>query len=372
MKLTIPRDTLAPALAALSRIVERRNTIPILSNMLVSAEGEGLTLRATDLDIMAQTTLPCAVAEPGALTLPAHILSNIVRKLPAGAELTLEGEGDKSTTALRCGRSRFQLQTLPESDYPDIATGEFSHSFTLAASALTETLAATEFAISTEETRYYLNGVHLHVLESDGAAFLRAVATDGHRLARMQLPAPDGAAGMPAIIIPRKTVGEIARIAKDQKGDIGIEISATKIRITAGSTTLTSKLIDGTFPDYQRVIPAGNDKVVTLDADAFRQAIDRVATISSERGRAVKLALSDAGLTLSVSQPDGGAATEELSPDYDGAPVEIGFNHRYLLDVLAALGGDTVRLKLADPGSPAILQTSEGAALLVVLMPMRV
>ena len=251
MKLTIPRDTLAPALAALSRIVEKRNTIPILSNILVSAESEGLTLRATDLDIMAQTTLPCAVSEAGALTLPAHTLSDIVRKLPAGAELTLEGDGGKQpTTALRCGRSRFQLQTLPESDYPDIATGEFSHSFTLSASALSETLAATEFAISTEETRYYLNGVHLHVLESDGAAFLRAVATDGHRLARMQLPAPDGAVGMPAIIIPRKTVGEIARIAKDHKGDVGIETSATKIRITAGATTLTSKLIDGTFPDY--------------------------------------------------------------------------------------------------------------------------
>lgn len=371
MKLTIPRDTLAPALAALSHIVERRNTIPILSNILLAAKGQSLTLRATDLDIMAQTSLPCEVAETGALTLPAHTLADIVRKLPAGAAITLEGDGDKSTT-LRSGRSRFQLQTLPESDFPDIAAGTFGHSFTLAATALAEIIASTEFAISTEETRYYLNGVHFHTMEDDGAPVLRAVATDGHRLARLQIAAPEGAAGMPAIIVPRKTVGEIARLAKDHKGDVGIELSATKIRLTAGATTLTSKLIDGTFPDYQRILPTGNDKVATLEAEAFRTAIDRVATISSERGRAVKLALSDAGLTLSVNNPDSGGASEDLEPDYDGAPIEIGFNHRYLLDVLGVLGGETVQMKLAEPGAPALFQKHEGDKLLVVLMPMRV
>ena len=372
MKITIPRDTLAPALASLSRVVERRNTIPILSNILLSAAGDRLTLRATDLDIQVDTSLPCEVAEAGDITLPAHTLSDIVRKLPAQASVTLEGAGDKPM-ALRSGRSRFTVQSLPESDFPDITAGEFSHRFAMPAKDLATTLGQVEFAISTEETRYYLNDIHLHTLAGEGgASVLRAVATDGHRLSRMELPAPAGAEGMPAVIVPRKTVAELGKIAKDHDGEIIIELSATKIRVTAGAITLTSKLIDGTFPDYQRVIPAGNDKLVTLEADAFKQAIDRVATISSERGRAVKLALSDAGLTLSVTNPDSGSATEELSPDYDGAPIEIGFNARYLLDVLGVLGGDSLQMKLAEPGAPAVLQRREGDSLLVVLMPMRV
>ncbi|TCR69722.1 DNA polymerase III subunit beta [Bosea sp. BK604] len=371
MKITVQRDTLAPALAALSRVVERRNTIPILSNILLRAEGDRLTLRATDLDIQAETSLACEVAEPGCTTLPAHTLSDIVRKLPASASITLDGADDKGLT-LRSGRSRFTVQTLPESDFPDITIGEFTHRFSLPAKDLAATLDQVDFAISTEETRYYLNGIHMHAHESGGEAKLRAVATDGHRLSRMEMPLPEGAAGMPAIIIPRKTVAELARMTKDQDGEITLELSQTKIRATLGAATLTSKLIDGTFPDYQRVIPSGNDKIAMLDAAAFKAAIDRVATISSERGRAVKLALGEAGLTLSVTNPDAGAATEELEPDYDGPPIEIGFNARYLLDIVGVLAGDTVQMKLAEPGAPAIFQRREGDSLLVVLMPMRV
>lgn len=371
MKLTIPRETLAPALAAISRIVERRNTIPVLANILVRAEGDRLTLRATDLDIQAETGLTCEVAEPGAITLPAHTLTDIVRKLPAEAAITLEGTADKPF-ALRSGRSRFTLQSLPESDFPDITTGEFSHSFVLPAKTLAQIVEETGFAISTDETRYYLQGIHLHTMEVEGAPVLRAVATDGHRLSRLQLAAPEGSAGMPGIIVPRKTVAELARVAKDHDGDVTVELSPSKIRVTVGATTLTSKLIDGTFPDYQRVIPGGNDKLATIEAGAFKQAVDRVSTISSERGRAVKLALTESALTLTVSNPDSGSATEEIAPDYAGAPIEIGFNHRYLLDILGILGGDTVQLKLAEPGSPAILQRREGDSLLVVLMPMRV
>ena len=371
MKLTIPREALAPALAALSRIVERRNTIPVLANILVKADAGRLTLRATDLDIQAETSLTCEVAEPGAITLPAHTLTDITRKLPAEAAITLEGAGDKPF-ALRAGRSRFTLQSLPETDFPDIAAGEVTHSFALPAKTLVQIVEETGFAISNDETRYYLQGIYLHAAELEGAAVLRAVATDGHRLARLQLPAPAGSAGMPGVIVPRKTAAEIARMAKEHDGDIVLELSPTKIRVTAGATTLTSKLIDGTFPDYQRVIPAGNDRLATLEAGAFKQAVDRVSTISSERGRAVKLALSDGTLTLTVSNPDSGSATEELQPDYAGEPIEIGFNHRYLLDILGILGGDTVQMKLAEPGSPAILQRREGDSLLVVLMPMRV
>jgi DNA polymerase-3 subunit beta len=370
MKISVQRDTLAPALAALSRVVERRNTIPALSNILLRAEGGRLTLRATDLDIQAETSLACEVAEAGAITLPAHTLSDIVRKLPAEAAISFELAGERM--ALRAGRSRFTVQTLPESDFPDITIGEFSHRFALPAKEFAAALSQVEFAISTEETRYYLNGIHMHTIPVDGATRLRAVATDGHRLSRLELPTPEGAEGMPGVIVPRKTVAELGKIAKDHDGEIVLELSATKIRATAGSTTLTSKLIDGTFPDYQRVIPAGNDKLVTLDAEPFKQAIDRVATISSERGRAVKLSLSDTGLTLSVSNPDSGTATEEIEPDYDGQPIEIGFNARYLLDIVGVLGGDSIQMKLAEPGAPAIFQRREGDSLLVVLMPMRV
>lgn len=372
MKLTIPRAALAPALASVSRVVERRNTIPVLSNILLSAAGDRLTLRATDLDIQVETSLPCVVAEAGAITLPAHTLADIVRKLPTEASVTLEGAGTQPAMALKSGRSHFTVQSLPESDFPDITAGEFTCSFALPAKTLVQIVETVSFAISKEETRYYLGGIHMHAMAVEGGTVLRAVATDGHRLSRLQLPAPAGSEAMPNVIVPRKTVAELAKIAEEAEGDLTVELSATKIRVTAGATTLTSKLIDGTFPDYQRVIPAGNDKLVTLEADAFKQAIDRVATISSERGRAVKLALSDAGLTLSVTNPDSGSATEELSPDYDGAPIEIGFNARYLLDVLGVLGGDSLQMKLAEPGAPAVLQRREGDALLIVLMPMRV
>ncbi len=373
MKVTITRAALSPALAALSRVVERRNTIPVLSNILLRAEAGGLTLRATDLDIQAQTALPADIAAPGAITVPAHTLADIVRKLPADSQITLETDEKAARLVARAGRSRFVMHTLPETDFPDITVGDLPHRFALPAKTIAELIAKVSFAISSEETRYYLNGIYLHVAQTEAGPMLRAVATDGHRLSRLEMPAPDGTDGMPGVIVPTKAVTEIARMAKDADGDLGIELSPTKIRVTAGETSLTSKLIDGTFPDYERVIPRGNDKLATLDAAAFKDAIDRVSTISSERGRAVKLALSDAGLSLSVTNPDSGEAREEIEAEYEGAPIDIGFNARYLLDVLGVLGGsDTVLMKLADPGSPAVFQKRDGDSLLVVLMPMRV
>ena len=373
MKVTLSRDSLSPALAALSHVVERRNTIPVLSNILLRAEGPSLTLRATDLDIEAQSALPAEVAAPGAITVPAHTLADIVRKLPAGAQITLEQDAKATSLTAKSGRSRFVMHTLPESDFPDITAGELPHRFVMPAKTVVDLIDKVSFAISSEETRYYLNGIYLHVAEIEGAPRMRAVATDGHRLSRLELPAPEGSVGMPGVIVPRKAVTEIARLAKDAEGDLTIELSATKIRVTSSETSLTSKLIDGTFPDYERVIPRSNDKLATLAAEDFAKAIDRVATISSERGRAVKLSLSDAGLALSVTNPDSGEAREELEADYDGDPIDMGFNARYLLDVLGVVGGgDTVLMKLADPGSPALFQRSEGDALLVVLMPMRV
>ena len=274
---------------------------------------------------------------------------------------------------IRSGRSRFQLGALPQDEFPDLATGEMGHGFSLPAAELKRLIEKTQFAISTEETRYYLNGIFLHTIEVEGALRLRAVATDGHRLARVEMDAPQGAEGMPGIIVPRKAVAEIQKLVDDGGESVSLELSPTKVRLRfEGGVTLISKLIDGTFPDYQRVIPSGNDKRLTVERDAFAKAVDRVSTISSERGRAVKLSLQEGRIALSVNNPDSGSATEELDADYEAAGLDIGFNARYLLDITAQLEGDTALFKLADPGSPTLIQDREGASALYVLMPMRV
>jgi DNA polymerase-3 subunit beta len=247
-----------------------------------------------------------------------------------------------------------------------------THSFTLAAADIKRLIDRTQFAISTEETRYYLNGIYLHSAGSAKSATLRAVATDGHRLAQVELPLPDGAAGMPGVIVPRKTVGEVQRLIDDNDGEVLLELSSGKIRFSIGDVVLTSKLIDGTFPDYGRVIPAGNDKELVVDKKDFEAAVDRVSTVSSERGRAVKLALTSGRLVLSVTNPDSGSATEELEVDYGADALDIGFNSRYLLDIAAQIDGEVAVLKLADPGSPTLIQDKDPQGALYVLMPMRV
>jgi DNA polymerase III subunit beta len=292
--------------------------------------------------------------------------------LPEGAQIVLESSGDRAALAIRAGRSRFTLQTLPESDFPDLAPGDMKHKFTLKGSDLKRLIDKTQFAISTEETRYYLNGIYLHIAGAGQPQTLRAVATDGHRLAQMELPLPDGAAGMPGVIIPRKTVGEVQRLLEDPDAQITVELSPGKIRFTVGAVILTSKLIDGTFPDYARVIPVGNDKELIVDKKEFEAAVDRVSTVSSERGRAVKLSLNSGKLLLSVTNPDSGSATEELEVEYEAEAIDIGFNSRYLLDIATQIESEAAVLKLADPGSPTLIQDKEPHGALYVLMPMRV
>jgi len=371
MKVTLERSALLKSLGHVHRVVERRNTIPILSNVLLNASGDGLQLKATDLDLEVTEITAADVGQKGATTLPAHTLYEIVRKLPDGAQVSLEA-GENGQLQLRSGRSRFNLQSLPESDFPDLATGELTHAFKIAAAELKRLIDKTQFAISSEETRYYLNGVFMHVAEVDGQAFLRAVATDGHRLARLETPAPAGAVGMPGIIIPRKAVAEVQKLIEDPEAEIGVELSSTKIRFTIGAVVLTTKLIDGSFPDYARVIPTQNDKFLTVERKDFSDAVDRVSTISSERGRAVKLAVSEGKLVLSVTNPDSGSAMEELEVDYDGGALEIGFNARYLMDIAGQLDSDTALFKMNDSGSPTIIMDRDGASALYVLMPMRV
>jgi len=353
-------------------VVERRNTIPILSNVLLRTEDGSLRLKATDLDIEITERVPASSETDGATTVPAHLLYDIVRKLADGSEVELRTNGEGAQMTVTAGRSNFRLQCLPEGDFPDITAGTFTHAFTLKASDLARLIERTQFAISTEETRYYLNGIFLHAIESDGQARLRAVATDGHRLARAEMDAPVGSEGMPGIIIPRKAVSEIQKLLGEAKDTVEVELSDSKIRFTVGEVVMTSKLIDGTFPDYQRVIPTGNDKALRLDRQTFAQAVDRVSTISTERGRAVKLAVADSQLTLTVNSPDSGTATEELAVGYDAEEIEIGFNAKYLLDITGQLSGEEAVFMLADPGSPTLIRDGGDEGTLYVLMPMRV
>ncbi len=372
MKVTVERAELLKSLSHVHRVVERRNTIPILANVLIRAERSKLAFKATDLDLEVIETVNAEVAPGGVTTVPAHMFYEIVRKLPEGTQIVLEGSGDRAVLTIRAGRSRFTLQTLPESDFPDIAAGEMTHKFTLAAADLKRLIEKTQFAISTEETRYYLNGIYLHTAGTGNNMLLRAVATDGHRLAQVELPAPTGAEGMPGVIVPRKTVNEVQRLIEDVNGEVAVELSQAKIRFTLGSVVLTSKLIDGTFPDYSRVIPANNDKVMKVDRRSFADAVDRVSTISSEKSRAVKLSLRPKSLTLSATSAENGSASEEIEVDYAGNPMEIGFNARYLLDIAQQIQGEGAQFTLADSASPSVVKDVADGSALYVLMPMRV
>jgi DNA polymerase-3 subunit beta len=371
MRVTIERSAFLRSLNHVQSVVERRNTIPILSNVLIQAAKGSLRLTATDLDIEVVETVAAEIARDGAATAPAHILYDIVRKVPDGAQLEVE-QGPDERLAISAGRSRFSLQALPPQDFPDLAAGEMTHHFTMPSADLKTLVEKTRFAISTEETRYYLNGIYLHDVASSEAPLIRAVATDGHRLAQVQFSRPDGAKGMPGIIVPRKTVLELTKLIEAAEGEVEIALSPSKIRFGIDGLTLTSKLIDGTFPDYERVIPRGNDKTLQVDTRLFTQAVDRVSTVSSEKGRAVKLNISAEKIVLTVNNPDSGSAEEELSASYNADPLDIGFNSRYLLDIVGQFKGDTANFDFADAGSPTIIRDPADGSALYVLMPMRV
>jgi DNA polymerase-3 subunit beta len=367
MKATIERATLLRSLGHVQSVVERRNTIPILSNVLIEAGDEGsLRLMATDLDLQVDESVPANVSQSGAITVSAHTFFDIVRKLPEGSQVELSAaEGKMQVVA---GRARFNLSTLPRDDFPVIAEGDLPTRFELPAATLRQIIDKTKFAISSEETRYYLMGIFLHVADD----LLKAAATDGHRLARITLPKPDGADGMPDVIIPRKCVTELRKLLDELEGTVEISLSATKVRFGLGSAVLTSKLIDGTFPDYNRVIPTGNDKLLKLDPKTFSAGVDRVSTIASEKTRAVKMSVDRDKVTLSVTSPENGLAVEELAADYGSDSIEIGFNARYLMDILGEIDGDTVEVHLADAAAPTLLRENDKANALYVLMPMRV
>lgn len=370
--IVIGRAALLPALAAVQRAVERRNTIPVLANVLIAAEGGRLTLTATDLDMEITAGAACQLAGPAvATTLPAASLHDIVRKLPDGCEVQLSGDAQAWTIA--AGRSKFRLPCLPASDFPAMGRTDMPASFALPARTLAAMIGAVRFAISTEETRYYLNGIHWHRDEAEN--LLVAVATDGHRLARFAASLPQGAAELPPAILPRKTIDVIAKMLPDE-GDVAIEVSQTRVGFRlADGTTLVSKLIDGTYPDYRRVVPVGNGNRFLVDKAALGAAIDRVTTISAGRGSGVKFGFGDGELTLAAHNPDAGDGEDGMAiVMQDGAPVEIGFNGRYCLDMLAAVATENVIFELGDAGSPARIVPDDGGddGPYFVIMPMRV
>jgi len=372
MKLTIERAALIKALGHVQSVVERRNTIPILSNVLLSAEKGSLAFSATDLDMEIVDESLADVAGAGQITAPAHTLYEIVRKLPEGAEVELKFQGEDPRLSVAAGRSRFNLPVLPAGDFPVMSSDGLSTRITIDTEDLIRLIDKTRFAISTEETRYYLNGLYVHTVVEDGHAKLRAVATDGHRLALAEMPAPEGAEGLPGVIVPRKTIQEVRRLLEDAGENVDLQISTAKVRFESGRAALTSKVIDGAFPDYVRVIPRDNSRIVRLDAALFASAVDRVATISAEKSRSVKLQIEPGKLVLTVRNMEAGQAMEELEIDYDGDAFEIGFNARYLLDVCSQIGSETMELRFADPASPTLVIDPTDPGVRYVLMPLRV
>jgi DNA polymerase-3 subunit beta len=374
MKLKADRASLLKALAHVQSVVEKRNTIPILANVMLTVRDGKLTLTATDMEIAIVEDVPASTSRNGACTAPAATLYEIVRKLPEAAEVELEHPGGDAQLELRSGRYDTKLVVLPTEDFPSMTAGSLPHRFSLSALQLRGLIDRTRFAISTEETRYYLNGIYLHAAESDGVRVLRAVATDGHRLARVEEPLPEGAGSMPGVIIPRKTVAELRKLLEEMSGNVEVGLSDTRIQFHVDAVMLTSKLIDGTFPEYERVIPRGNDKVLRVGKKDFADAVGRVAAISTERSRPVKLSMQRDRLELSASSPEQGTATEELDAErvsYDAGPLEIGFQARYLNDITDQIG-EQVEFRFADGSAPTVVMDSADASALYVLMPMRV
>ena len=369
MKTKIERGALLKALGHAQSIVERRNTIPILSNVLLDATSEGLVVSATDLDIQTRERVQADVEVPGRTTVPAHLIFDVIRKMPDGAVISLEVANGRM--AVSAGRARFQLPVLPDDQFPELNAGDLPCSFTIPSETLKRLFDRAKFAMSTEETRYYLNGIFMH-LSDDKAPRLRAVSTDGHRLALVTTESPEMTGEMPRVIVPRKCVNEVSKVIDDIEDDIKVSLSATKIRFEMGHMVYLSKVIDGTYPDYERVIPRANDKIVVVESDRLAEGIDRVSTIATEKTRAVKVNVARDKVTLSVTSPEHGTANEEVETDYDGSELEIGFNSKYLLDILALQKREQIEIVMNDGASPTLIRRKGDVHDLCVIMPMRV
>lgn len=373
MKLTVDRSSFLKALSHGQSVVERRTTVPILSHVLLNATPMGLSLTTTDTDLALIEMVPAVVTEPGTTTVSAQMLFDIVRKLPEGSTVELALVPETGQLNLKGGRSRFNLSCLPAADFPQLTQGELPYHFALSATTFKKLLDRAKFAMSMEETRYYLNGIHLHATEREGQKVLRSVATDAHRLAYIEAPLPQGAENMPGIIIGRKTITEARKLVDDTTTEVKVALSQARIEFTFENAVLSSRLIDATYPEYEKAIPIANDKTAIVDAKAFAAAIDRVATVSNDKVRAIKVHLNNNLLTLSATSHDLGNAVEEMAIDFPhDTPIEIGFNARYLLDIAQQIDEDEAQVILADENAPAIIKGTNDQESTYVLMPMRV
>lgn len=375
MNFTVTKADLVGALKRVDRIVERRTTVPILSNVKIETDAPSsrIKLTATDLDLYVETYIPAAsITKTGATTVPSRLFSAIAGKLVDDAPISVAQDPDKGQVAVKAGKSRFSLPCLPIEDFPDLSDGEML-TFKAIAGDLLAGFQATSFAISTEETRYYLDGVYVHSRPSDGELIF--VATDGHRLSRKAIPLPDGAGDMLGVIVPRKAVAEIERLLEKAGSDpVTVSVSARRIRVDVGATRFTSKLIDGTFPDYSRVIPPVAGHCVDFDTDEFIAAIDRVMTISAEKARSVRFRFSPGSCEMSIVKSDAGSSVEEVDVSTGANDFEIGINGRYALDMLdhiSKVGGRTV-FWMTDPRAPIRVHAENDELWVGVIMPVRV
>jgi DNA polymerase-3 subunit beta len=365
--ITIEKSNLLKAIARLQSLVEKRNTIPILSNVKLDATGKSLTLTVTDMDLVASEEVDANIVSGGALTVPALTLYDIIRKLPEGSQVSLKADGGSSRLSVNAGSANFTLSYLSADDFPVMSEGELTHKFTLSSKDFLKLIDKTKFAMSNEETRYYLNGVYFHI--SNGK--LRAVATDGHRLSSVEIDAPKGSEGMPGIIIPRKAVNEISKLLENQN-EVTISLSETKIKINAGRIELLSKVVDGTFPDYTRVIPENNAKIVTVSSNLFNEAIDRVSTISADKTKAVKVKFEKGNINFNSQGIEGSSAKESIACEYAADALEVGFNSRYVLEMMTQIKSDKITIALDNPNSPALVKDPTDTSVIFIIMPMRV
>ena len=375
MEIKASSSDLLKALNHIHGIVEVRHTLPILSNIVLSADNNELSLSSTNLDIFCSDKIDAEIMTSGEISVPAITFFEIVKRLPSGSDVILSMADEDTELVLKCGRSKFNLSTLKTDDFPILSDKDLSTNFVISADELSRMIDKTKFAISNEETRYYLNGIFFHKAESNSIKFLRAVATDGHRLAQYDIPLPQGAEEITGIIIPKKTVFELRKVLDDADGDVSVSLNENKIKFSFNNLKIISKVIDGTFPDYTKVIPQNNDKKFKTNNSELKNAIDRVSAVAineETKSKAIKLTIENNKLNLSVESQSKGSAKEEIDISYSNEKVDIGFNSRYLLDICNEVDGDEIDVNLLDSISPAIILDKTDENLFFVLMPMRI
>ena len=371
MKFVVNKSIIFKTLSHLQSIVNKKNTLPILSNILIEAKKNHLTLSSTDMDISIKETLNCNIIEDGATTLNAQIMFDIIKKLPENNDIEFISNNGKILT-IRSKGSKFSLSCLPKDEFPIIDTVTNGKKFQINSQIIYNLINKTKFAISNEETRYFLNGLYFNISNNEKVSILTIVGTDGHRLATSSFNQNQIDSDIPGIIIPKKTINELSKLLVDNDKDIEIQISSNKIIFYINKLILISKLIDGNFPDYSRVIPNNNNNILTINRLNLLSAVDRVSTIANENSPSIKFKLLKNLINLSTINNENSTATEDIQAKYEGNEIEIGFNSKYIMDILDNLEGEEIKISFNDNSTPIIAQEQTGSDITYVLMPMRV